>query len=83
MRFRGVSKGTGLKTNDWLVIPLCHNHHQGPDGIDASQNSVIEWESRFGTQVDYIAWVILQLGVDVWELAQPVEVLPKILKRRL
>lgn len=83
MRFHGVSKGTGMKTNDWLVIPLCPNHHQGADGIDSSQNSVLEWEARFGTQVDYIAQVILRLGVDVWELAQPAEVLPKILKRRL
>ncbi len=26
-------QGLGQKASDWLVIPLCLNHHTGPEGI--------------------------------------------------
>lgn len=25
--------GDVIEKNDWAVIPLCHEHHQGPTGI--------------------------------------------------
>jgi hypothetical protein len=26
-------QGGGQRASDWLVIPLCHEHHQGKNGI--------------------------------------------------
>jgi hypothetical protein len=25
--------GDATERNDWAVIPICHEHHQGPEGI--------------------------------------------------
>ena len=69
MRDRGVLRSVGRKTNDWLVIPLCPNHHVGRQGIDAGGLTVAEWEQRFGNQADHLDAVCKKLGVDAWARA--------------
>lgn len=69
-RFHGIHKGLGQKTSDWLVIPLCAElHYLPPDGIDCGRISVIEWETRYGTQVEHLLEVSRRLGYDVIEKA--------------
>lgn len=33
-----VREGQGMsqRASDWLVVPLCHRHHQGADGIHSA-----------------------------------------------
>ncbi len=42
------------KAWDTQVIPLCWNHHQGPDGIHTDKRA---WEERYGLDTDYLAVV--------------------------
>src|SRR5262245_19696684 len=35
---RGITRGRGQKTSDWLVIPLCVRHHVGDQGIDSGMS---------------------------------------------
>lgn len=30
-------QGMSQRASDWLVIPLCHRHHQGQDGIHSAK----------------------------------------------
>lgn len=48
----GVSKSVSEKNNDWLTIPLCHNHHQGAQGIHTI--GVLTWEEQFGSQLSFL-----------------------------
>jgi hypothetical protein len=32
------------------TIGLCHEHHQGKEGIDGKHMSKREWESKYGTE---------------------------------
>ena len=41
-------RATGKKAGDENVIALCHNHHQGEQGIH--QIGMRPWEARYGTQ---------------------------------
>lgn len=67
LRDVGIHKALGGKTSDWLVIPLTARLHSGgPQGIDSGELTVWEWEELFGTQVDYLKWVSLRLGVNVF-----------------
>jgi len=45
--------GTGTKPSDALVMPLCHNHHTGRDGVH--KVGVLAWESAYGSQWKMIA----------------------------
>jgi hypothetical protein len=65
---RGIS-GMGLKSSDWLVIPLAVDYHTGSCGIDGGVMSVDEWEQRYGRQVDHLDLVAHTLGVNVWSNA--------------
>ena len=65
---RGIS-GMGLKSSDWLVIPLAVDFHTGQYGIDSGALSVDEWEQRYGRQVDHLDLVASTTGVDVWDRA--------------
>lgn len=58
------------KTSDWLVIPLAAEFHStgGPYAIDGPMG-VVEWERRFGTQVDYLDGLCKALGYNVWKRA--------------
>jgi len=44
-------KGMGQKAGDEFTIPLCMEHHTGPEGIHALGKRA--WEERFGDQ-DYL-----------------------------
>lgn len=48
-------RSTGKKASDAHVIPLCHRHHQGQDGIHAI--GMRAWEKRFGTQQELLSMV--------------------------
>jgi hypothetical protein len=39
------------KAWDTETIPLCVNHHRGPDGIHTDKAS---WESKYGLDRDYL-----------------------------
>jgi hypothetical protein len=79
LRDIGLHKGFGEKTNDWLVIPLTARLHSGgPQGIDAGQITVREWEELFGEQVYFLEWVSRQLGVNVFQRAGFTHAVPGI-----
>lgn len=65
---RGLA-GMGQKANDWLVIPLCMEHHTGSLGIHATTNSVTEWEQRNGRQSYHLRKVSAKLGVNILAMA--------------
>ena len=58
-------KGGGLKTNDWLVIPLDAEYHTGDKGIDSAMG-LRTWESRYGIQADLLDRLSCRLGYNVW-----------------
>lgn len=64
-----LRKGGGLKTSDWLVIPLCLElHAMDPEGIDAALG-VKAWEAKYGTQLFHLQRVCILTGTDVLALA--------------
>lgn len=74
MKLRGVHRGEGAKSSDWLVIPLRKDLHIGPGGIDGfPRPSVDEWEARYGAQASMVDQVCARLGVNVWERARAEE----------
>jgi hypothetical protein len=42
----------GEPRDDSKTIPLCWNHHQGPDGIHTLGKYV--WREKFGHELDYL-----------------------------
>ncbi len=46
--------GAGGRKNHRKVLPLCHYHHQGDEGIDAKHNgspqSKKTWQEKYGTE---------------------------------
>ena len=56
----GITKAASKKNSDWLVLPLCYDHHQGRNGLH--QIGVRTWEKRFGLQVTFV--VELSRGVS-------------------
>ncbi len=79
--------GTGLKSREAGVIPLCHYHHQGAEGVH--HLGVDTWEAKYGPQT--VHRETLRVRIVAWERTtgrtapQPPEeiepVLPKILPR--
>jgi hypothetical protein len=69
MRDKGIHRGVGQKTSDWLVIPLHWTMHTGALGIDGGVLSVAEWERMFGAQAKHLDEVARRTGVDVWRRA--------------
>lgn len=63
----GQLRGVGMKTSDWLRIPLDRRYHTGDLGIDAL--GVETWERTFGTQIQHLEAVSAELGYDVFALA--------------
>lgn len=55
------------KHSDWLQMPLCHNHHQGADGIHTI--GVKTWEIKYGYQVDIIMHIGQRFGINPFELS--------------
>lgn len=68
MKDKGVHKAKSDKTPGWLVIPLCHNHHQGQEGIH--RMGVHTWEAKYGLQSAFIDAIIARTGLNVWELEE-------------
>lgn len=69
MQERGVYKGMGQKTSDWLVIPLCHHHHQGRAGIHTL--GVKRWEREFMPQAQILDEIGEHVRLDLFALAAP------------
>ena len=59
-------KGTGMgrRTNDWSVVPLCYEHHQGQSGIH--HNKTI-FESKFGKEIKLLERVIRVIYKKDWK----------------
>ncbi len=64
----GIHKGFGMKTNDWLVIPIAREIHTGQFGIDAAFG-VERWESKYGPQMYWLMVVCDKLDIDVFAKA--------------
>lgn len=47
------------KSSDFETLPLCFNHHRGPEGIHASKR---QWEAAHGLDTDYLPVVKKLLG---------------------
>lgn len=61
MKDEGFHKAKGLKNNDWLVLPLCKDHHTGANGI---HTGVQTWETLYGTQVTKLRRISRIVGYD-------------------
>ena len=49
------------KASDFEVIPLCRNHHQGPDGIHTNKTL---WADRYGFDHEFLSVVADMLNGD-------------------
>lgn len=63
----GIVHGKSQKNSDWLVLPLCYNHHQGREGLH--QIGVRTWESRYQTQVSFLNDLAAKVSFDLLSLA--------------
>lgn len=54
----GASPHREARANHDNTICLCHNHHQGKEGIDRREygatEEVFDWESAFGTETYFL-----------------------------
>lgn len=59
-----IRSGQGLsqRASHWETIPLCHFHHQGPDGIHTIGTR--RWEATHGTERKLLAQVRRELGIE-------------------
>lgn len=48
-------QGTAMRASNYLIIPLCKEHHQGAFSI---HNSKREFESVYGSELDLLAQTI-------------------------
>lgn len=51
-------KAGGMARDDFKTIPLCKNHHQGPEGFHTERET---WERLYGQDADYLPMVKDQL----------------------
>ena len=49
-------QGKGQRASDWLVIPLCREHHQGKTGVHGSE-FYTRWKAD---EMDLLAWTLEQ-----------------------
>lgn len=63
----GIGRAMSRKNNDWLVIPLCHNHHQGSQGLHTI--GVRTWEQQFGSQRSFVEALALRVSFPLLERA--------------
>lgn len=47
-------RSNGQLRDDFKTIPLCKNHHQGPEGYHTQKAT---WEAIYGPDTDYLAVV--------------------------
>lgn len=57
-------KSGGMARDDFKTIPLCKNHHQGPEGFHTQRAT---WEATYGKDVDYLAVVADMLAGELNE----------------
>lgn len=57
--------GAGGRKDHFKVLPLCHFHHQGDEGIDAKHNgspqSKKAWMKKYGTEEELIELLKIKL----------------------
>lgn len=53
-------KSDGMLRDDFKTIPLCKNHHQGPEGYHEQKAT---WEARYGKDYDWLGFVENALGI--------------------
>ena len=52
-------RSNGQLRDDFKTVPLCKNHHQGPEGYHTQKET---WERLYGPDTDYLAAVSDQLA---------------------
>jgi hypothetical protein len=53
-----VAEGSGIR-NDWALVPLCHEHHQGQSGLHGmgSKNFIRLYRPPGETEWGLLAWL--------------------------
>lgn len=62
------AKGLKLAYMDWLVLPLCPNHHRL--GSTALDRDVDAFERAYGPQAEFIDYLAVRFGLNLWQLAR-------------
>ena len=57
--------GGGGRKDHMKVIPLCHEHHQGKEGIDGKRMSKRAWQEKYGTEKALLDQVHYRLTGEV------------------
>lgn len=52
--------GGGGRRNHSKVLPLCHHHHQGAEGIHTIGRKT--WQAKYGTELEMLEEVARRLG---------------------
>jgi|TARA_R110000803_G_scaffold87355_4_gene154011 hypothetical protein len=52
--------GMGRRSSHADVLPLCHHHHQGKEGVHHIGKNT--WEDKYGTQRELQEWFLEQIG---------------------
>lgn len=55
-------RSAGQMRDDFKTIPLCWNHHRGPDGYHTQKGT---WESTFGLDTDFLP-VVADMLAGEW-----------------
>lgn len=55
-------RSNGQARDDFKTIPLCWNHHRGPDGFHTQKGT---WESLFGFDTDFLPVVADMLAGEL------------------
>ena len=50
----------GRRSSHADVLPLCHHHHQGKEGVHHIGKNT--WEDKYGTQRELQEWFLEQIG---------------------
>ena len=53
--------GAGQKNSHYMVLPLCHHHHQGEDGFHKYPKT---WQEKYGTEKELLEWVLERIEDD-------------------
>jgi hypothetical protein len=50
--------GMGQKNNHFMVLPLCHHHHQSGPAGKAFHASPKKWVEAYGKESEMLEWVL-------------------------
>lgn len=56
--------GAGGRRNHMAVLPLCHNHHQGREGIHTIGRKA--WQAKYGHEIELLERVKKLLEYGDW-----------------